>query len=334
MHTTVVYPEMFDLPHKPKLTYKVLQKRAQQLRDQYSFDAIRIEIQSKIDDLLRVPSDHYQKAQEILDGYSKEAATNIAWNLQYLPKRVQIKIAHLLLEKAPIEAAPNIASNLRYLPEGVRKEIAHLLLEKAPIEAAPNIASNLPYLPKEVQIKIARLLLEKAPKEAATNIAWNLQYLPEEVREEIENEVMQVVEVVEKEQLSQAEERNPVLYKGIDEWEDVFIRKKFPKTGTKTILLGKNFINNVILRIIPNSAFISWMDAYKATDTWKKEGFDYVPVEPIIKAHRSQDGKNTRVYSGVLGVNVSEYLDMYSNKKHHENVREQVEKMALFQKSV
>ena len=145
--------------------------------------------------------------------------------------------------------------------------------------------------------------------------------------EEIENEVKQIVQIVEREKLSQAEKRNPVLYKDVDELDEQFLRKKFTKTGTKTLLLGKTLINNVILRIIPNHAFISWMNAYRATDTWKKEGFDYVPVEPIIRAHTSNDGKNTRVYSGVLGVSVSKYLDMYSTKNQHDYVREQVEKI-------
>ena len=69
------------------------------------------------------------------------------------------------------------------------------------------------------------------------------------------------------------------------------------------------------------------MNAYRATDTWKKAGFDYIPVETIIRAHASNDGKYTRVYSGVLGVSVNEYLKMYSNKNHHSYVREQVEKI-------
>ena len=204
---------------------------------------------------------------------------------------------------------------------------AQEILDKAPQEAAPELVGNLRYLPEGIREEIARLALDKAPQEAAPELVGNLEYLQEGIREEIENEVKQIVQIVEREKLSQAEKRNPVLYKDIDKLDEQFLRKEFPKTGTKTLLLGKTLINNVILRIIPNHAFISWMNAYKAADTWKKAGFDYVPMEPIIRAYTSKDGKNTRVYSGVLGVSVSKYLDMYSNKNQHDYVREQVEKI-------
>ena len=297
-------------------------------------------------------------ARLALDKAPQEAAPKLAWNLEYLPEGIQVEIARLALDKAPQEVAPKLAGNLRYLPEGIREAIARLALDKAPQEAAPELAGNLRYLPEGIREAIARLALDKAPQEAAPKLAWNLEYLPEgireaiarlaldkapqeaapelagnlgylpeRIREAIENEAMQIVQMAKKETLSRAEQRNPVLYKYVDELDEQFLRKQFPKTGTETLLLGKTLINNVILRIIPNNAFISWMNAYKAVDTWKKAGFDYVPVEPIIKAHTPKDGKNTRVYSGVLGISVSEYLEMHSNRNHHDNVRKQVEKI-------
>jgi len=102
------------------------------------------------------------------------------------------------------------------------------------------------------------------------------------------------------------------------------LRKEFPKDGGRSVLLGGKLINNSILRIIPNHAFISWMKAYSAVEDWKEAGFDYVPIEPILRASACDDGRDVKVYAGVLGVSVENYLEMYTNKEFHESVQKQV----------
>jgi len=49
-----------------------------------------------------------------------------------------------------------------------------------------------------------------------------------------------------------------------------------------------------------------------------------VPIEPILKASASETGRDVRVYTGVLGVSVENYLEMYSNTEFHESVEKQV----------
>ena len=184
---------------------------------------------------------------------------------------------------------------------------------------------NLRYLPEGIREEVARLALEKAPQEAAPELMGNLRYLPEGIREEIESQVVEILRTTERNQLTESENINPILYKVIEGLEKQFSRKEFPKTGTKTVLFGGSLKNNAILRIIPNHAFISWMKAYSAVEDWKEAGFEYVPIEPILKANLCKDGKNARAYAGVLGVSVGKYLEMYSNREHHKNVRQQVE---------
>ena len=214
--------------------------------------------------------------------------------------------------------------NLRYLPEGIREEVARLALDKAPQEAAPVLMENLQYLPEGIRGKIARLALKKAPQEAAPVLMGNLECLPKGIREGIKDEVMQMLQV-EKKHLKEAEDRNPVLYGETESSEGSFLRKEFEKDGTRTVLLGGSLKNKAILRIIPNHAFVAWLKAYSAVEDWGNAGFDYVPIEPILKASSCKDDKNARVYAGVLGVSVARYLTIYSNKEHHEDVKRQVE---------
>ncbi|MCI0562984.1 MAG: hypothetical protein MN733_31290, partial [Nitrososphaera sp.] len=180
------------------------------------------------------------------------------------------------------------------------------------------------YLPEGIREALARLALEKAPQEAAPGLMRNLRYLPEGIREKIKSQVVEIVRATEKNELTESENINPILYKEVEGLEAQFSRKEFSKTGTRTVLLGGTLKNNAILRIIPNHAFISWVKAYSAVKDWKEAGFDYVPIEPILKAGFCEDGKNVRVYAGVLGVSVARYLQMHSNREHHQNVEQQV----------
>jgi len=64
--------------------------------------------------------------------------------------------------------------------------------------------------------------------------------------------------------------------------------------------------------------------AYSAVGEWKEAGFDYVPIEPIQKAVSSENGRNVRVYTGVLGVSALRYLEMYSKKDFHQIVEDRI----------
>jgi len=214
--------------------------------------------------------------------------------------------------------------NLEYLPEGIQLELARLALELAPQEAAPSLMGNLHNLTVGIRGDMARLALELAPKEAAFGLMWNLRFLPKGIREEFIDEVTAILRVSEKSKLTESENINPILYKDIEGLEKQFSRKEFPKSGTRSVLLGGTLVNNAILRIIPNQAFISWMKAYSAVEDWKKAGFNYVPIEPILKASSCHDRKDVRVYAGVLGVSVDNYLGMYTNREFHESVEKQV----------
>jgi len=254
----------------------------------------------------------------------QKAAPPLMWNLENLPEGIREDIARIALEKAPQEAAPPLMRNLQYLPEGIREDIARIALEKAPQETAPGLMRNLRYLPVEIREELARLALKEAPQEAAPGLMDNLKYLPEGIQVELKDEIMDIVRTTEKSRLTESENINPVLYKDIKGLKTQLSRQEFPKYGSRTVLLGGTLVNNAILRIIPNYAFVSWMKAYSAVEDWKKAGFDYVPIEPILKTSASENGRDVRVYTGVLGVSVENYLKMYTNTEFHKSVEKQV----------
>ena len=76
-----------------------------------------------------------------------------------------------------------------------------------------------------------------------------------------------------------------------------FFHRPFVKSGSETTLLdivpgqeGASLRDRVIVRHIPLEAYLQWRRIYEAVDVWKKHGFGYVPIEPIVKVARNKDG--------------------------------------------
>jgi len=101
----------------------------------------------------------------------------------------------------------------------------------------------------------------------------------------------------------------PPLYNRGDINEERFSRKEFFKTGSRTTLIGGTLKNKVIVRHIFPEHFLAWKNLYEDYSFWQKNGFDYVPVEPIVSYHLEKDG-NVAVFSGVLDLNLEEWQQM------------------------
>mgnify|MGYP001559533956 CR=1 FL=1 len=79
-----------------------------------------------------------------------------------------------------------------------------------------------------------------------------------------------------------------------DDVKKRFFHRPFSKTGSGTTLLDivpgnkdQSLREKIIIRHIPLFAFETWRQAYEASDAWKAAGFDYVPIEPIVKVATS-----------------------------------------------
>ena len=103
--------------------------------------------------------------------------------------------------------------------------------------------------------------------------------------------------------------------------ETTIVRRQFEKTGSETILLGGKLVGKAIIRIIAEPAFLAWKKAFEARKVWAEEGFDYIPIEPILtknkdlRAYKTKKGNTYRVYTKVLGMTLNNFLDFTSDDK-------------------
>lgn len=67
-----------------------------------------------------------------------------------------------------------------------------------------------------------------------------------------------------------------------DPEREAVARRNFIKEGGKTILLGGKSIGKVVIKIVPEESYLAWKKAFTSGEFWHGEGFDYVPVEPIL----------------------------------------------------
>ncbi len=96
-----------------------------------------------------------------------------------------------------------------------------------------------------------------------------------------------------------------------------FRREAFSKSGSETTLVSGSLKDKIIVRHIQPEAFLTWQRAYENHQTWKDNGFDYVPIEPIQSYRLNKEGL-VDVYSGVLDLNLKQWLatscGMFSNE--------------------
>lgn len=86
-------------------------------------------------------------------------------------------------------------------------------------------------------------------------------------------------------------------------------RIPFVKTGSEmTILREGTLEQKILIRHIKNSAFIGWVRAFEAYESWLNAGFDYVPVEPIQSF--SLGANEASVYAGVLDIDLKHWLNV------------------------
>jgi hypothetical protein len=100
----------------------------------------------------------------------------------------------------------------------------------------------------------------------------------------------------------------PQLYRDYSVSESKPERKNFTKTGSKLILVGGSMKEKTIIkREIPPESFLSWQKIYEDYQLWRDNGFDYVPIEPIISYRFNKANQTVDVISGVLDINLYDW---------------------------
>lgn len=115
------------------------------------------------------------------------------------------------------------------------------------------------------------------------------------------------------------------LYDDVNLDSDSFKRGYLDKTGSETTLLGGQLLEKSIVRHIEPAAFLAWQKIYDNYEIWQDTGFDYVPVEPIQAYRFRKDKGIVDVFSGVLDLNLDEWLERTSLfKKELEEQRDKI----------
>ena len=114
------------------------------------------------------------------------------------------------------------------------------------------------------------------------------------------------------------------LYDKYDINKDEFSRELFDKTGSKTILIGGPLMGKTIIRNMTPRTFLSWKKLFEDYELWKRNKFDYVPIEPIQSYRLNKEGM-VEVYSGVLDLNLEQWFSKTSKfKTEIENQEEKI----------
>jgi hypothetical protein len=101
----------------------------------------------------------------------------------------------------------------------------------------------------------------------------------------------------------------PPLYETSSVTTSDFSRAELSKTGSKATVIGGALRNMIIIRNLSPSHFQAWKDLYEDYNFWKEQGFEYVPVEPIVSFHIQKDS-SVAVAAGVLDLNLSQWMHM------------------------
>ena len=99
---------------------------------------------------------------------------------------------------------------------------------------------------------------------------------------------------------------------------DRFTRQPFVKTGSSLTLLDRppratdeqSLREKAVIRTIPLTTYFPWRRAFEAADVWKAHGFDYVPIEPILRVSSKHHAMDIDVATGVInGPNAKTWQD-------------------------
>jgi len=212
-----------------------------------------------------------EKIRDALNNPSIEAQKVAANMIQYAPQEEQVALIRDALNNPLIEAQKTVAKMIRYAPEGERTALIRDALNNPSIEAQKTAANMIRCAPKEEQTALFKQALEKLG-----------------------------VTLIE-----------PPLYNQGDIHEERFSRKEFSKTGSRTTLIGGALKNKVIVRHMLPEYFLAWKNLYEDYLFWQDNGFDYVPIEPIVSFHLEKDD-NVAVFSGVLDLSLRAWQQITS----------------------
>ena len=228
--------------------------------------------------------------------------------IQYAPKEEQGILLQMVvnnvrnaLTHASVAVQMRGARMIRYAPRKEQAELIKEALTHASLEVQLEGAEMIQYAPRKGQAELIRNALAHASVAVQMEGMKMIQYAPENERTELTKEVLA-------HGLGSALIRPPLYDASLGTDATHFSRIPFPKTGSETTLLGGTLKGKVITRTITPRAFLAWQHIYEDHEVWKKAGFAYVPIEPILSYHINVNGL-VNVQSGVLDISMAGWLE-------------------------
>jgi len=141
-----------------------------------------------------------------------------------------------------------------------------------------------------------------------------VRYAPTNKQAELEDLVREKFELAKRNGMFKEIIKSPLYLRSEEKSDSIFSREVFAKTGSDTtLLLGKQFKDNLIFRHIEEPCFSAWRKAYESRNNWSMAGFDYVPIEPVYSFRHDHESKLVSVASGVLDLNLEEWYAFSGN---------------------
>ncbi len=208
--------------------------------------------------------------------------------------REAFEIKNEEVEMACVKAISNI-------PEKERVVLIRIGLSKDNFRVKKASIGMIQYAPPELRVK----LIQQGLSDKDIDLVKAYTKVIHSVQEEKERKELLGLA---KQKLGNALIESP-LYDNAMVSPERFSREAFTKTGSGTTLIGGELKNKVIFRHIAPEAFFSWQEAYENQAIWKRAGFNYIPIEPIISFHQNKDGV-VDVASGILDISFGDWEKM------------------------
>ncbi len=271
--------------------------------------------QSGIDYLDRVNLDNLPK---LLEAFNKQLMVNLNNNkddyeslliafslINRLSQDNKVELVKIGMESSHLDVRENAYQSIPLIPEDKAKELFTVVIKKI-----INIFNNKQL--NQEEIKFVIFACGYLPKQVAKQL---LEFgLFQMKKNKIDNNFILLLKVFKAKNKKDLIKLNlpkefvkdfisNSLYKNYDIDNKNLKRQKFEKTGSKTILLGGKLKDKIIVRYIHPYSFLLWKHLYENHKIWKENGFDYIPIEPIVSYDLCKDNL-VRVFSGVLDLNL------------------------------
>ena len=243
-----------------------------------------------------------EKIRDALSNSSTEVQKIAAEMIWYAPLEEQAVLKQMVTEKvckALNSSSPEVQKTalemIQYTPYEERAPLIHDALNSSSPEVQKVAAEMIRYTPDKEKAPLIREALNSSSPEAH-KIAIRM------IRSNFWGGEQEAL-------LKQALEKagdiliESPLYDRGDIQKERFSRKEFFKSGSETTLIDGALKDKVIVRYILPEHFLSWKSLYEDHSFWKENGFDYVPIEPIVSYRLEKDGR-VAVFSGVLDLNL------------------------------